>query len=151
MAQMPWINHSWHVTLYVSPSGLTTSAIPYGERTFQIDFDFIRHELLVTTCDDESRIVPLDVMREAYSQEVSSAGFWPGGEMMPYPMFYSYAYPTPEGFKTAAVRPDAATWASSCCPTTTCVGPRRRSGSYCNSWKPPIRQQPKRAGGIWRP
>jgi hypothetical protein len=54
--------------------------------------------------------VPLDVMREAYSQEVSSAGFWPGGEMMPYPMFYSYAYPTPEGFKTAVVRPDAATW-----------------------------------------
>jgi len=221
MVQMPWINHSWHVTLYVSPRGLTTLAIPYGERTFQIDFDFISNRLLITTCDDESRVVPLepqntadfysqvmralreldleveiyaapneveeaipfaedrvhasydalavhrfwrvllqvdrvftkfragfkgkaspshffwgsfdlavsrfsgraapehpggypnmplDVMREAYSHEVSSAGFWPGGEMMPYPIFYSYAYPTPEGFKNAEVRPDSATW-----------------------------------------
>jgi hypothetical protein len=70
MVQTPWINHSWHVTLYVSPRGLTTSAIPYGERTFQIDFDFIRHELLITTCDNESRIVPLEPQTTAdfYSQ-----------------------------------------------------------------------------------
>jgi hypothetical protein len=54
--------------------------------------------------------MPLDVMREAYSHEVSSAGFWPGGEPMPYPIFYSYAYPTPEGFAEAAVAPSAATW-----------------------------------------
>ncbi len=43
LAQSPWINHSWHVTLYVTATGLTTSAIPYGERTFQIDFDFVDH------------------------------------------------------------------------------------------------------------
>ena len=221
MVQMPWINHSWHATLYVSPRGLTTSSIPYGERTFAIDVDFLRDELRVSTCDDELRVVPLepqatalfyervmtalsglglevkiyarpnevepaipfaedrvhasfdaeavrrfwrvllqvdrvftdfrsrflgksspshffwgsfdlavtrfsgrpapehpggypnmplDVMREAYSHEVISAGFWPGGEPMPYPMFYAYAYPTPEGFGDAAVEPAPALW-----------------------------------------
>jgi hypothetical protein len=221
LAQTPWINHSWHVTLYVTPRGLTTSSIPYGERTFEIDFDFVAHELRVTTCDDEIRVIPLRpratadfhsavkgalrdldldvkfhgrpneveeaipfaedrkhgsydaeavhrfwrvllqvdrvfkrfraryigksspshffwgsfdlavtrfsgrpapehpggypnmplaVMREAYSHEVSSAGFWPGGEPMPYPIFYSYAYPTPTGFDKATVAPESAVW-----------------------------------------
>jgi hypothetical protein len=221
LVQMPWINHSWHTTLYVSPRGLTTSAMPHGERIFAIDFDFLDHELRVSTCDDELRTVPLepqstavfyervmtalaeldleveiharpnevepaipfaedrdhasydgeavrrfwrvllqvdrvftgfrsrflgksspshffwgsfdlavtrfsgrpapehpggypnmplDVMREAYSHEVISAGFWPGGEPMPYPMFYAYAYPTPEGFGDAAVEPASARW-----------------------------------------
>jgi hypothetical protein len=221
LALTPWLNHSWHVTLYVTPRGLTTSPIPYEERTFEIDFDFIRHRLLIATCDDESRVVPLEpqttadfhaavkralreldldvefhgrpseveraipfaedrehasydaeaahrfwrvllqadrvfkrfrarftgksspvhffwgsfdlavtrfsgrpapdhpggfpnmpdpVMREAYSHEVISAGFWPGGEVMPYPMFYSYAYPSPKSFSEAGVRPAAAKW-----------------------------------------
>jgi hypothetical protein len=221
MAQTPWINHSWHVTLYVTPRGLTTSAIPYGERTFGIDFDFVDHKLNISTCDDESRIIPLkpqttaafyasvmgalqelelevkinakpnevekaipfaedrehasydadavhrfwrallqvdrvfkrfrarfrgksspvhffwgsfdlavtrfsgrpapphpggfpnmpdSVTREAYSHEVSSAGFWPGGEPMPFPIFYSYSYPTPEGFSKVEVSPSSATW-----------------------------------------
>jgi hypothetical protein len=48
------------------------------------------------------------VMREAYSHEVSSAGFWPGGGAINYAAFYSYAYPMHEGFKTSAVRPEAA-------------------------------------------
>lgn len=217
----PWANHSWNTTLYVTPSGLTTSPMPYGERTFQIDFDFINHQLRITTCDAEERAVPLrpqttadfhaavlaalselkldvkihgkpneveeaipfakdrkhasydidavqrfwrallqvdrvfkrfrarfigkaspshffwgsfdlavtrfsgrtapehpggypnmplDVMREAYSHEVSSAGFWPGGSPMPFPIFYSYAYPTPEGFDKETIEPDAAEW-----------------------------------------
>lgn len=220
MARMPWINHSWHVTLYVSPRGLTTSPIPLGQRSFQIDFDFVDHELVVTTgrareaialepqttadfyrrlmaalarLDLETEIfarpnevepaipfaedtehasydgaaverfwqalrqvdrvftgfragflgksspshffwgsfdlavtrfsgrrapahpggypnMPLEVMQEAYSHECSSAGFWPGGEEMPFPMFYSYAYPTPEGFAAAEVRPAEAGW-----------------------------------------
>jgi hypothetical protein len=45
------------------------------------------------------------VVREAYSHEVSSAGFWPGGGLIDYPAFYSYAYPQPDGFASAAVRP----------------------------------------------
>jgi Family of unknown function (DUF5996) len=53
--------------------------------------------------------LPDAVTREAYSHEVSSAGFWPGGAGGPGgPFFYSYAYPSPEGFATATVAPEAA-------------------------------------------
>jgi len=48
------------------------------------------------------------VTREAYSHEVSSCGFWPGGGSVPYAAFYSYAYPEPTGFSEAEVRPGAA-------------------------------------------
>jgi hypothetical protein len=48
------------------------------------------------------------VMREAYSHELSSAGFWPGDDRCPEPAFYAYAYPEPAGFKTTAVRPGEA-------------------------------------------
>ena len=44
LALSPWINHSWHVTLYLTSRGLTTSAIPHGLQTFEIRFDFISHE-----------------------------------------------------------------------------------------------------------
>ena len=47
LAQTPWINHSWHVTLYVTARGLTTSPIPHGTRAFQIDFDFVDHHLVI--------------------------------------------------------------------------------------------------------
>jgi len=47
-------------------------------------------------------------MREAYSHEVSSAGFWPGDPRLPEPAFYSYAYPEPAGFRDVVVRPSAA-------------------------------------------
>jgi hypothetical protein len=52
--------------------------------------------------------LPDAVVREAYSHEVSSAGFWPGGGPIDYAAFYSYAYPTPDGFAAAAVRPEQA-------------------------------------------
>ena len=51
VAQCPWVNHSWHVTLHVTAKGLTTLPIPYGDRTFQIDFDFIHHLLTVQSSD----------------------------------------------------------------------------------------------------
>jgi hypothetical protein len=217
LVQTPWLNHSWHVALYLTVRGLTTSPIPYGERTFQFDFDFIDHVLWVRTSDGHFRqlmlapksvaeffseliaalaelgidmrittmpseivdCVPFDqdyahasydrdyanrfwrillsthdvltrfrtgflgkvspvhffwgsfdlavtrfsgrrapphpggvphlpdaVAREAYSHEVSSAGFWPGGSgPIADAAFYSYAYPAPEGFASAAVRP----------------------------------------------
>jgi hypothetical protein len=54
--------------------------------------------------------LPDTVTREAYSHEVSSAGFWPGGAMGGAPMFYSYAYPQPDGFAAARVEPAAARW-----------------------------------------
>ncbi len=219
LARTPWLNHSWHVALYVTASGLTTSPVPDGAGSFQIDFDFIDHTLRISTSDGGLRQLPLiaqpvaafyaavmaalaelgidlkiddkpnelpdpirfgddrvhasydpdavhrfwqvlrqadrvfakfrtgfvgksspvhffwgsfdlavtrfsgrpaprhpggvpnlpdAVAQEAYSHEVSSAGFWPGGGAIDYPAFYSYAYPAPEGFALARVRPDAA-------------------------------------------
>ena len=213
----PWLNHSWHVALYVTARGLTTSPIPWRGGDFQIDFDFIDHVLWVRLSDGQFRQVvlkpmsvaefyedvmialrelgaevpittmpceiadcipfeqdtlhaaydagyanrfwrvllaaqkvfahfrtgflgktspvhffwgsfdlavtrfsgrsaprhpggvvhlPNSVAREAYSHEVSSAGFWPGGGgPINYAAFYSYAYPAPDGFSTAAVKP----------------------------------------------
>src|SRR3954469_15448930 len=45
LVRTPWLNHSWHVALYVTARGLTTSPIPDGARSFQIDFDFLDHAL----------------------------------------------------------------------------------------------------------
>ena len=219
LSRTPWLNHSWHVTLYVTARGLTTSPIPYGQESFEIAFDFIDHLLRITASDGQQRQLPLQpqtvadfyravfhalsgigvsvtidqlpneiadpirfsadtrhasydpdaaarffqvlrqtdrvfkqfrtafigksspvhffwgsfdlavtrfsgrrapqhpggvphladsVAREAYSHEVSSAGFWPGGGAIDYPAFYSYCYPAPAEFRSARVRPDAA-------------------------------------------
>jgi hypothetical protein len=219
LARSPWLNHSWHVALYVTARGLTTSPIPDGTRTFQIDLDFIDHHSRISTSDgaihelalagqsvgsfyratmaalselgidveiDETpnelpepirfsqdrqhasydpeavrrflqilvnadrvfkqfrtaflgkaspvhffwgsfdlavtrfsgRRAPRhpggvphladDMVCEAYSHEVSSAGFWPGSGAIDYPAFYCYAYPEPAGFRTTQVRPEAA-------------------------------------------
>jgi hypothetical protein len=216
LKKMPWINHSWHVTLYVYARGLTTGAMPYAGGLFQIEMDFVDHELLISTSggarariplkstsvaefytmlfgtlrdmgievsifgrpnemavatpfkeDNAHRFydkvqmnglfqalariepvftefragfmgkvspvhvfwgsfdlavtrfsgrpaplyggsvpnIPLDVMQEAYSHEVSSAGFWPGAAEFPVPVFYSYCYPTPAAFSKQPVEP----------------------------------------------
>src|SRR6267143_277487 len=55
LARAPWLNHSWHVALYVTARGLTTSPIPDGTRTFQIDFDFVDHQLRISTSDGATR------------------------------------------------------------------------------------------------
>ena len=219
LAQTPWLNHSWHVVLYVSARGLTTSPIPFGDRSFQLDFDFLDHVLRASVSDAGQKEIALfprsvadfyaDLMRslaelgievrinelpneipdairfsedhahasydrdyaerhwrvllqvnrvlhgfrtsfigkcspvhffwgsfdlavtrfsgrraplhpggvpnlpdavtqEAYSHEVSSAGFWPGSAGVEYPAFYSYAYPEPPGFSAAPIRPKEA-------------------------------------------
>ena len=59
LARTPWLNHSWHVALYVTARGLTTSPIPDGARSFQIDFDFLDHTLRISTSDGELRQLPL--------------------------------------------------------------------------------------------
>lgn len=51
-----------------------------------------------------------DIAREAYSHEVTSVGFWPGNRETPTPIFYAYAYPTPDGYSDASVSPDTAFW-----------------------------------------
>jgi len=221
LVQTPWTNHSWHVPLYVTSRGLTTSPIPYGERSFEVNFDLIDHKLYISTSDgrigrmdlrpqtvadfyrelmgklgqlginikinttpsevadgipfDEDTVhasydgeqanaffralsfadlvfkefrarfigkcspvhffwgsfdlavtrfsgrtapphpggvphMPDWVAREAYSHEVSSLGFWPGGAPLPEAVFYSYAYPQPDGFPAAKVRPSEASF-----------------------------------------
>jgi hypothetical protein len=55
LAQTPWLNHSWHVALYVTVRGLTTSPVPYRGISFQIDFDFIDHILWVRTSEGHFR------------------------------------------------------------------------------------------------
>src|SRR6202049_4208149 len=59
LAKAPMMNHWWQVPLYVTCRGLTTSPIPYGARTFQIDFDFIDHRIVVQTGDGGSGSVAL--------------------------------------------------------------------------------------------
>jgi len=56
--------------------------------------------------------LPDAVTREAYSHEVSSAGFWPGNDAYPQAAFYSYAYPAPAGFEAARVEPAGAVWSA---------------------------------------
>src|SRR5947209_2066399 len=60
LANTPVVNHWWNVTLYVTTTGLTTSPMPYGDRTFQIDFDFQDHRLRITTNDGEGRSMKLE-------------------------------------------------------------------------------------------
>jgi hypothetical protein len=182
MEKTPPINHWWHVPLYVTSRGLGTSPIPDGERTFEIDLDFVDHRLRIAkintlpsevdnpirfeedtqhaSYDPEAvnrfwrillrscqvltvfrghflgksspihffwgsfdlavtrfsgRPAPQDpkasnLVREAYSHEVSSVGFWPGGPGGVEPAFYSYAAPEPAGFPEAKVQPDAASY-----------------------------------------
>src|SRR6266850_642427 len=58
-ALTPWLNHSWHVVLYLSERGLSTSAIPYGTGAITIEFDFIDHVLSLRTSAGAIRVVPL--------------------------------------------------------------------------------------------
>jgi hypothetical protein len=60
LAQTPPINHSWHTTLYVTSRGLTTSPIPHGERTFEIQLDFIDHRLSMATSDGRTAGLTLE-------------------------------------------------------------------------------------------
>ena len=55
----PWTNHSWHVTLYLTSRGLTTSPIPYGMETFEIRFDFIDHNLRILKNDGTQQSIEL--------------------------------------------------------------------------------------------
>jgi hypothetical protein len=60
LVQTPWVNHSWHVVYYVTARGLSTSPIRHGERVFQIDFDFIDHQLVIQTGEGQRRTLRLE-------------------------------------------------------------------------------------------
>ena len=59
LAQTPLVNHWWNTTLYLTSRGLTTSPVPYNTRTFQIDFDFIDHRLVINTSDGLTKSLAL--------------------------------------------------------------------------------------------
>jgi len=55
LATLPWVNHSWHITLFITPTGLSTHNIPYKNQNFEVDFDFIEHQLKIKTDRNEIR------------------------------------------------------------------------------------------------
>src|ERR1700741_1480147 len=61
----PRLNHTWHVTLYTTCHGLTTSPMPYGNRMLQIDFDFLDHVLVMHLNDGSQEVIPLKPMSVA--------------------------------------------------------------------------------------
>ncbi len=74
LKQTPLVNHWWNVPLYISPRGLTTSAMPYEDRIFEIEFDFIDHRLLIKCSDGSTKTLPLRPQSVAdFYAEVMSA------------------------------------------------------------------------------
>lgn len=65
LARLPWINHSWHVTLLVTPFGLTTGDIPGNDKHFQINYDFLRHRLQIITSKMEEQVFDLNSLSVA--------------------------------------------------------------------------------------
>jgi hypothetical protein len=87
LKQTPLINHWWNVTLYVSARGLTTSPMPYGDRIFEIEFDFIDHKLRIECSDGAARTLDLRPQTVAdFYKEVMSALHDLGIEIKIWPM-----------------------------------------------------------------
>jgi Family of unknown function (DUF5996) len=106
----PPINHWWQVTLYVTPRGLTTSAIPYGTRAFAIDFDFLDDALRIATSDGDVRTVPMrpQPVAELYGETMAAleslglaVKIWPVPSEVPDPIRFDQD-------RTAAYDPKAA-------------------------------------------
>ncbi len=65
LAQTPLVNHWWNVPLYVSARGLTTTAMPHGDKFFEMEFDFIAHKLVTKSSDGEMAFIRLEPMSVA--------------------------------------------------------------------------------------
>ncbi|HEU0050414.1 MAG TPA: DUF5996 family protein, partial [Nitrososphaera sp.] len=74
LALTPLQNHWWNVTLYVTPRGLTTSAIPFGQTSFEVEFDFLTHQLSIRTSEGQTYSIPLfpRSVADFYSEYVGS-------------------------------------------------------------------------------
>ncbi len=110
MVKSPPVNHWWHVPLYLTSRGLTTSPIPEGPRTFQIDFDFLDHDLRISTSDGDGRTIGLEPMsvREFYGRTmaaISELGI--DVEIWPVPVEIADPIPFHEDERHAAYDPDA--------------------------------------------
>ena len=98
LALTPPVNHWWHVTLYVTARGVGTSAIPYGSKQFEIDFDFVDHVLVVRCTDGAVRTLPLvprsvaDFYREVMAMLASlgiAVKIWPMPVEIPNPIRFT--------------------------------------------------------------
>jgi hypothetical protein len=111
LALAPMENHWWQVALYVTPRGLTTSAMPYGERAFAVDFDFIDHTLWLRANDGATRTLKLAPRSVAdfyaeYTGALRALGFEVA--IMPSPVEVVSATPFAEDHGHAAYDADAA-------------------------------------------
>ena len=111
IARAPMLNHWWEATLYVTARGLTTSLIPDGSRSFQIDFDFLEHQLLITTTDGrmeatalQSRPLP-DFYAELFGR-LAALGI--DVRIWPVPVELPDAVPFPEDPGHSTYRPEIA-------------------------------------------
>ncbi|HEY0309310.1 MAG TPA: DUF5996 family protein [Acidobacteriaceae bacterium] len=93
---VPAINHTWNVTLYPTVRGITTAPMPYGNRTLQIDFDFVEHILLVQTSDGGRRSIPLKPMTvAAFYRQLMAALDEFGAPVRIWPVPVEVAQPIP--------------------------------------------------------
>jgi len=111
LAHMPLINHWWQVTLYVSPRGLTTGAIPYGTAVFDMEFDFVANVLAIRLSDGSERSVPLASrpVAEFYCETLSaldSLGI--ASQIVAHPNEVDPSIPFAEDFEHAEFDADAA-------------------------------------------
>jgi hypothetical protein len=111
LALAPMENHWWQIALYVTPRGLTTSSIPYGERAFAVDFDFIDHTLWVRASDGATRRLAMTARSVAdfyaeYMAVLRSLGL--DVTLRPVPVEVQTAIPFAEDREHAAYDPDAA-------------------------------------------
>jgi hypothetical protein len=111
LALSPMQNHWWQVALYVTARGLTTSPIPSGGETFEIDFDFIDHALMIRTNEGETGIVPLVARTVAdfyadYMSVLRSLGI--DLTISPRPVELADTTPFPDDSAHASYEPDAA-------------------------------------------
>ncbi len=111
LARMPWVNHSWHVTLYVTARGLTTGPMPCGAKAFQVDFDFIDHQLPIRTSHGGARSVALRPRSVAdfYREFMAALGeLGVGTDIDPHPNEVEDATPFGDDERHAAYDGDAA-------------------------------------------
>lgn len=115
LALAPMENHWWQVALYVSARGLTTSAMPHGNRSLEVEFDFIAHQLCLRTSDGATRSLPLTSMTVAdffdrYMATLKDLAIVP--KIHPSPVEIAVAIPFAKDREHATYRPEAAhqTW-----------------------------------------
>ncbi|MGH9584795.1 MAG: DUF5996 family protein, partial [Bryobacteraceae bacterium] len=109
LALSPHVNHWWEVPLYVSARGMTTSPIPYAERVFEIEFDFLDHNLAIRSSDRATKFVPLYQRSVAdFYREIMAALRAIGMEIKiwPTPVEISGPIPFPDDEQHASYDPE---------------------------------------------